>query len=118
MTLDQLSAAATDLLPCPFCGNAPLIEDGANDRPWVVQCINRDCHAQPFMDHSDTKRQALKAWNQRTGQLVAVADEVQAAYQRGRLSGRVDGHISEGRWWRFGVMCGIGLSALVWSFWP
>ena len=46
------------------------------------------------------------------------ADEVQAAYNRGRYDGRKDGHISEGRWWRFGVLCGIALSVLVWSFWP
>ena len=46
------------------------------------------------------------------------ADEVQAAYNRGRYDGRREGHISEGRWWCFGVVCGIALSVLVWSFWP
>lgn len=52
-------------------------------------------------------------------QLAMVhADEVQAAYNRGRYDGRRDGHISEGRWWRFGVICGIALSTLVWAFWP
>lgn len=54
------------LLPCPFCGRTALIEDGRNDRPWVVQCNNPNCHAQPFMDHADTKAQAIAAWNQRT----------------------------------------------------
>ena len=65
------------------------------------------------------KQERAEAVRDYAGQISMVhADEVQVAYQRGRLSGRVDGHISEGRWWCFGVMCGIGLSALVWSFWP
>ncbi len=46
------------------------------------------------------------------------ADEVQDAYNRGRWQGRKDGDISEARWWRFGVLCGIALSTLVWAFWP
>lgn len=49
---------------------------------------------------------------------MVYADEVQAAYNRGRYDGRKEGHISEGRWWRFGVLCGIALSALIWAFWP
>ncbi len=53
------------------------------------------------------------------GQLSMLhADEVQEAYNRGRWQGRKDGHISEARWWRFGVVCGVALSVLVWSFWP
>lgn len=45
-------------------------------------------------------------------------DEAEIAYERGRYDGRVQGHISEGRWWCFGVLCGVALSVLVWSFWP
>ena len=55
----------------------------------------------------------------RVAQLAQLTnDEVEAAYRRGRYDGRVQGHISEGRWWCFGVMCGVVLSVLVWSFWP
>lgn len=45
-------------------------------------------------------------------------DDIKDAYRRGRYDGRVQGHISEGRWWCFGVMCGVVLSVLVWIFWP
>ena len=55
----------------------------------------------------------------RVAQLAQLTnDEVEAAYRRGRYDGRVQGHISEGRWWCFGVLCGVVLSVLVWSFWP
>ena len=57
---------AKKLLPCPFCGADAHIEDGRNDRPWLVECPNSDCHAQPFMDHADTRKQAIAAWNART----------------------------------------------------
>lgn len=56
----------SELKPCPFCGKRPHIEDGRNDRPWVVQCYNRDCNAQPYMDHADTRAQAVADWNTRT----------------------------------------------------
>lgn len=52
-----------ELLPCPFCGTRPHIEDGRNDRPWVVQCYNRDCRVQPFIDDGDTKTHAIAGWN-------------------------------------------------------
>lgn len=55
----------------------------------------------------------------RVAQLAQLTnDEVEDAYRRGRYDGRVQGHISEGRWWCFGVLCGVVLSVLVWSFWP
>ncbi len=54
------------LKPCPFCGAKAEIEDGRNGRPWVVECPNRDCPAQPFMDHADSRLEAIAAWNKRT----------------------------------------------------
>lgn len=52
------------------------------------------------------------------GQISMIhADELQYSYERGRREGREEGHISEGRWWLFGVMCGIGLSAIIWGIW-
>ena len=48
---------------CPFCRQMPLVEDGRNDRPWVVQCYNRECRVQPFVDDGDTKADAIAAWN-------------------------------------------------------
>ena len=60
-----------------------------------------------------TARAALE--EQSKGQ---IDDDIKDAYRRGRYDGRVQGHISEGRWWCFGVLCGVVLSTLVWSFWP
>ena len=38
--------------------------------------------------------------------------------ETGRRDGRRDGYLAEGRWFRFGVICGGAISVLVWSFWP
>ena len=75
-----------EIKPCPFCGDEAHIEDGRNDRPWLVECPNRDCHVQPFMDHADTRSQAVKAWNTRAGEpanIVSTAvSELQAEVER------------------------------------
>jgi len=75
MTLDQLSAAATEgeLLPCPFCGGPAEVE--SKRCGWRVHCIKPSCYtAGPYPDDC-TEAEAITAWNQRTGQLVAVAVE-------------------------------------------
>ena len=75
MTLDQLSAAATEgeLLPCPFCGGPAEVE--SKRCGWRVHCIKPSCYtAGPYPDDC-TEAEAITAWNQRTGQLVAVADD-------------------------------------------
>ncbi len=64
-----------ELKPCPFCGSPAEMENGRNDRPWVVECPNRDCHAQPFMDHADSRFEAIAAWNTRTPSEPAATDE-------------------------------------------
>ena len=75
MTLDQLSAAATEgeLLPCPFCGGPAEVE--SKRCGWRVHCIKPSCYtAGPYPDDC-TEAEAITAWNQRTGQLVAVSDD-------------------------------------------
>lgn len=75
MTLDQLSAAATEgeLLPCPFCGGPAEVE--SKRCGWRVHCIKPSCYtAGPYPDDC-TEAEAITRWNQRTGQLVAVADD-------------------------------------------
>lgn len=66
------------------------------------------------------RREAVREYQSQISQVAN--DEIEDAYRRGRYDGRYDGrvqgHISEGRWWCFGVLCGIALSALVWSYWP
>lgn len=57
------------------------------------------------------RREAVRDYR---GQLSMVSyDE---GYRRGELDGRRNGHISEGRWFCFGVMFGIVLSTLVSAF--
>lgn len=61
----------------------------------------------------------FKALREYQSQLSQVSsDEVADAYERGLYRGLKElRHV--GRWcWCFGVLCGIALSALVWSFWP
>ncbi len=75
MTLDQLSAAATEgeLLPCPFCGGPAEVE--SKRCGWRVHCIKPSCYtAGPYPDDC-TEAEAITRWNQRTGQLVAVSDD-------------------------------------------
>ena len=60
------------------------------------------------------RREAVRDYAGQLGQVTA--DELQDAYNRGRLQGAQDANT--GRWWRFGVLCGIALSVLVWRFWP
>ncbi len=58
----------------------------------------------------------------REGRRESVSQVSQCAYDDGYAQGRRDehrdGHINEGRWFRFGVLCGIALSVLIWRFWP
>jgi len=65
---------------------------------------------------AQARRDAVREYQSQISQLAD--DDIKDAYRRGRYDGRVQGHISEGRWWCFGVMCGVVLSVLVWSFWP
>lgn len=76
-TLQQLSAAATELLPCPFCGgDAYTIESGGK---WFVGCSQCYCNVGEAYDRDAmpehmfaTEPEAVAAWNTRTGQLVEV----------------------------------------------
>ena len=88
MTLDQLSAAATEgeLLPCPFCGGPAEVE--SKRCGWRVHCIKPSCYtAGPYPDDC-TEAEAITRWNQRTGQLVAVADD--ATVERAALQRTID----------------------------
>lgn len=52
--------------PCPFCGEAPLVQPGNPDRDgdaWgLVSCINRDCPAQPRVLDGEIDT-AIRRWN-------------------------------------------------------
>ena len=75
MTLDQLSAAATELLPCPFCGGEAVLDDiGDRTAFYSVGCNNNACKVEAAANMR-SKEEAIHHWNQRTGQLAAVADD-------------------------------------------
>ncbi len=97
-TLEQLSAAATELLPCPFCGEVASFYHIAGNYGYYssktgVQCGNGDCLMQPKIAFDDegydwnkrthiplnSREKSIAAWNTRTGQLVEVqADDATA----------------------------------------
>lgn len=59
----------TALLPCPFCGQDPKVEeindeDGHN---FFVTCVNQDCPACSVLTVGDTQSQAAELWNTRNG---------------------------------------------------
>lgn len=49
------------LLPCPFCGGKGKLKGDESAYGCFVECI--DCHAE--MDYSETKEEAVEAWNKR-----------------------------------------------------
>jgi len=98
-TLEQLSAAATELLPCPFCGGVAELDHYQPFRAYrtgepldqpAVYCT--ECSAQIAhypkdigLDRTDTAELVMAAWNTRTGQLVAVTDNAtDIAFEIGR----------------------------------
>ncbi len=52
-----------NLLPCPFCGTAPISEPV--DSSWVVGCTNENCHASPVVVAGRTEEIAKTRWNGR-----------------------------------------------------
>lgn len=61
-----------DLLPCPFCGGQPLIEQLPKGS-WDVGCDNDNCFTHCVFS---TKDKAVEAWNTRT---PPAQDEVDLA---------------------------------------
>lgn len=59
-----------DLLPCPFCGNAPVLDDfNTSYRPdsapvWRVMCKG-PCAVELFTEGDGTRDAAIAAWNTR-----------------------------------------------------
>ena len=54
---------APDLLPCPFCGEAPRLWE-YNKGECEIECINGHCPSEPHVG-IHTKAEAIAAWNTR-----------------------------------------------------
>jgi len=55
------------LAPCPFCGSEHVHaeSDGSAFFPWFVHCPNGTCPASEKMARSETRGEAIAAWNKR-----------------------------------------------------
>lgn len=62
----------SELLPCPFCGNEPRVDDFSTDyRPnagpsWRVMCKGPCSMDEVWTDSFDTEAEAIAAWNHRS----------------------------------------------------
>jgi hypothetical protein len=61
----------SELLPCPFCGGEPTIEESDSLYDYAIACYNADCAANPrvFIEPAkqgdDIRAIANSAWNTR-----------------------------------------------------
>ena len=66
--LAEVYAEPETLAPCPFCGGAPIL----NEKQTFIACDNPDCVINPCLDweiepKTNTKAEAIAAWNRRAG---------------------------------------------------
>ncbi len=66
--MDREPKIATDCLPCPFCGEAPTIQQwhGGAKTKRMVCCPNDDCFVSPGVT-GQTPKLAKEHWNRRKG---------------------------------------------------
>lgn len=68
----------TELLPCPFCGETPVLNHGATD-DFDVVCRNRECFG-PRTSAFGFSEDAIAAWNRRapSSELLELREAVKA----------------------------------------
>ena len=66
----------TTLLPCPFCGEEPMVDNCACDGKgehapgpddWLVGCANQQCQMNAFSYTQESEEDAAILWNTREG---------------------------------------------------
>ena len=53
----------SELKPCPFCGNTPMLRNDAGE--WRVECSGPECDCLPSTWWYESEEEAIEAWNRR-----------------------------------------------------
>jgi hypothetical protein len=69
MTREPIQMHRGSALPCPFCGEQPVIQPwhGGPKTKRLIGCDNDDCAVRPAVAEN-TRTRALRTWNTRRGQ--------------------------------------------------
>lgn len=82
-TLDQ-----ADILPCPFCGEPPVVSTtGPLLEDWVIRCENPDCMG-PHTTAAFVE-DAVVQWNQRAPIYVNAKEQMELAERWHRFKERI-----------------------------
>lgn len=65
-------------------------------------------------DQSILQRERAKGYSDGWAQASMLSSD--DAYEKGRLNGRAERNGEHKQWWCFGVLCGVGLSAIAGAF--
>ena len=95
-----------ELRSCPFCGREPDVPEKSVDGYWV-ECSNPNCMA---LIESDTKEEAIKAWNTRTDWWIPVSERLPEDDSLTLIYDEVSqrtylGRLEWGDWFYNGVKC-------------
>jgi Lar family restriction alleviation protein len=59
----------TELKPCPFCGEQPVVDWRMGKEKYIplfqIRCENNDCTTQPETWYFKSEAEAIQAWNRR-----------------------------------------------------
>jgi len=94
-----------EILPCPFCGSAPLVYNGNSG--WHVCCVawEKDrlaCEVGPSTDGHKTKAEAIAIWNRRHEErLVRALRALRVMERYNPQHDDVDAYLLE--WCRYGL---------------